>query len=1662
MYSITRSSDLHVLLQTTNAEARILHAIRCPNSGEGLVRALELVEKSLSALARQEGLPRANHWRDACSGLHAKCQALEATHTYLSSLPKEQKPRVFERLARPPQSQLFDVASEKSMAVLGHLIAAAVSKNEELSVVPIDAWATLHRGNASGPDWIDIVEAIPQTKPEVDAALKWVKVQGLRTLLQEFQVALATPLTEPSSAINAPTSAGASTRPAAESPNECHSVESKEDVDEMEEPASNPKVKRRNYEQSSKISPTGWLIKQAIHALHTQLFGLIGDRDRLHPDYLQSVCKGLMSSFETGGKDERDFVSVSHLSLKSGLPANLVIHLPLHPVSYPWVDLAHGEIVWNYRLALESNSDSPVQLPSRSNVELIQIALDANVIEHLRAREFESPGSCGVGALFRIASGTEAVPWLKAYRKFLRGHGDVVHPAYDARFSRSLGDVYRHVCGSDMAASFLAQDFQACAMGLLHYSTLPAAYLQDCTKKVDKFLGFRSQEAERKCGVKGALISITRDEFVHGWSKLQLLTGSALDSLASATSVERLIEAFNSLANARLLCLITLVAHRGSRLSRLTWRALYSHQTLIHIFDKDVGKYQSHRVVPAHSLVDQLLACWQEDLKLLRQRASALGMSVREKGRRAINEDNAHQPAFFQLQSKQEGDAACCITRRPIGNEGLTSMAQLCFDRPLNIGRHFLVSELLTKNIDTWLIQVLTGHARSHAEPFSDGMGMPPKIALERIRAEIDKLFAALDLSVIASIGHLPDKRRLALPSGRVPPISGDGYLHPRIGDGLRILPPPFDEHTVVAIQLVDEARAEILRRASPLEAGPTLVTAMTLFDALDPDDQRIIFGNLQSAAVLIRNTTWFTWNREKCSHEICLPLTPVSVLALTKLDRSSPGIWDEHAASVGSWIRVRFPRLQWPDNDLDAYEALAAMALRWRRYQCSPSVLTAQSCAIPAATPSRHSMLRIATDLGAQKTPAPSKLGKAIRLGSKKFHNKSVGLLKLVADRLRDVAGRSKQLGEGVARAKILQIALQDIDTDSDLRAANLKSVILHEVKLNLDNSPDSNDFGTLAGYLADVLLALELLDSQDDLEDFTGEEIRDWVACSKVRIDDAKDSTNAVKDDKPRYFGLKRFLSVGSLLGWDVPKDLFGSVVEHGMFDGLRKSAASCVILERDHCEIHRLLLDHFEDWPVLAKLATLTEDILRNAPLRSSEQIVLRKDCIVSSIGSLAIESDGFSHLKSKHATRLIKLPESLCDRISQTLDEPDDSFGKYLFIENNAADWATAKEIDEALISAATQVTGDASLRKHSFRAAAISNRVWPSWECVAKALLDGSWSPAQHHHYLRSACDRGFPHFINGTREAGHGHPLVTLVYYCAPWQFILGGQISASLVGIEPSGSLISDALQSTDCLRTARSRAKSHGEQFDTWGHIAKHCTKKANFPRLVALSPAAIITPRSTEGQPQEQSLMALVRFSAEILLGGSFNQCAQKHGLALPIARRLESLIPFGAERATLVKRRRGDPGGDSLKEDRLFLNSEWAIPLIESLVASPPANLRRLGEDLSPARPNARSSAPGATAMLKRINEHLACLPSTDVSLQIRFSSTYPRVITTQLLASFHPRLVVGSDNSRIGAHPLFQIVDRSCVANARAAGKWTVVTRVLVAAVQSVLLLTKGE
>lgn len=175
-------------------------------------------------------------------------------------------------------------------------------------------------------------------------------------------------------------------------------------------------------------------------------------------------------------------------------------------------------------LALDNNSeDSDIQLPPRGDIEIIRIALDADVAQHLRGRALLAQTDVQeLGMLLGVGFGNAAKTSLKAYRQLLHSHGDPVHPAYDGRFSRSGGDTYRHVCGSDMVAAFMAQDFHACAMGILHYTTFPTAFLRKCNEKFDQFLGFRTAAAQQDGNYKGALIYITSEDFCRGRTALRL------------------------------------------------------------------------------------------------------------------------------------------------------------------------------------------------------------------------------------------------------------------------------------------------------------------------------------------------------------------------------------------------------------------------------------------------------------------------------------------------------------------------------------------------------------------------------------------------------------------------------------------------------------------------------------------------------------------------------------------------------------------------------------------------------------------------------------------------------------------------------------------------------------------------------------------------------------------------------------------------------------------------------------------------------------------------------------------------------------------------------------------------------------------------------------
>lgn len=844
-------SELCSKLRASLAEAQLLSAICCPESGQGLIAALTRTETALGAYFEYSELPRVEAWLKVCHALADKCEDFHEGGFVDLGLAPDKCSSVFAELASKAVHRPTGEAAVKTDQLLGLVLAGAISSNTQPAVLAIEAWSTLRRAGrgrkGAHADWGKLIDAVPVSTDEIEAALGWVTATGLRELLEEAlhyggAAVDAPPVDAPKATTADGTSVGLATD--GRSAKTAFNPDLHEDPD-TERPASKKREHKKRDDTKAKKNPIGWLIKSANYGRYVQRFGLVGDRDHQHPLTLQLVCQRLKAKFSEGDLVARDRVAFSHVSLRSALPGRLALHLPVAGTSYPRLDITRGELLWCYRQALDSNRDEDGYAPPLGPTceeHVIRLVLDADIAQLLRLRRLDRPDAKTMGELLGVGQTEEAQDaWLYGYRRFLREHGDPAHPPYDARYAGSLGDVYRHACNNDILAAFLALDFQPCAMGLLHYLTFPAQYIAERDREVFDFLSWRMPDTSKATGVQGSDIHISPEEFRDGWSKLQDRTRAARDELVAAVDAAGIAGAFNTLTNCRLLAFIAVTAHRGKKLSRLTIRALFTHRDTLHFFDKDVGEYQSNRVVPAHSLADRVLAAFQSDLQLLERRVHEVGVALQADGRRAVLGANAIQTAFFNLRC----DSAKAVSRTPVVRSLVESEAKASFARPLNIGRHFLVSQLFMAGTSTWLVQVLTGHSRKHAEPFNDGMSVPPQWALRQLRDAIERVFLSLDLAPVAGETSPALTRRLAVPFGALPAPASDDYINPRLTNPQRVLPPPFDEFTTVALRVIDEARAIMVETPTFASTGQGFVASQTLFDLMDPVDQQTVFSSL-------------------------------------------------------------------------------------------------------------------------------------------------------------------------------------------------------------------------------------------------------------------------------------------------------------------------------------------------------------------------------------------------------------------------------------------------------------------------------------------------------------------------------------------------------------------------------------------------------------------------------------------------------------------------------------------------------------------------------------------------------------------------------------------------------------------------------------------------
>ena len=1654
------------------SDAVLLDVLCCLASGAGLIPALLLAAAAFEIYASTFNVPRAADWAKVARSLLERLGALERAGGFaaLRVPPNTDKPTPYSLLASAGRAALSPKARDAALVLLAVILFEACHRRARLRMKDVSAWALLWRADTSkrlAKDWRTVAKKPPTTIADIHVQLESAQSGSLRDLLQAAARAMA--LDVPAVVTEWPVDEAAKASvlgPGTERPDATMAADVKSEIARSADLSEAPSTRlaadgRRDgapdsNEAGSRIkpedlkNPVGWKLKQSLYSEYTQLFDLPCHRDRLAPFQMKQLFRALATTLNSGSEVDRDYVVIAHLSARAGLTLEILLDLPLGPAGSVWIDRERRCLAWDFNTALKG-LDPSASMPSAP----VLLRLEARVSARLASILARNPSAARLRDCFGLTAGAlQQVVWIDAYRQFLQRHGDQDHRAYEARFAYSMGDVYRSVTGNESLAPLMALDFTSMPTSLLYYITFTAKYIDECERKVFEYLEWSPPQEPYPLPTVGATISISTTRFSQGWTALQQDAGSHRKAVEAATTAIELVDAFNALSNDRLASFMCLTGHRGTLLHRLVWRALFMHTGTAQLFDKDVGRHQSRRHVPVTRLLDQLRAAWREDFQLLARQAKRLGIALRAKGHRALAPGAAGE-AFCHIRvTDRQGSPE--LERARSGKSRLTALFKKHFNAPINIARHFLVSELLMRGAGTWLIRALTGHYRRHAELHGDGMLHPPSLNVERLGAALDTLVEDLALCPPGGFSNVSCVTILLPLEGPVPkpvPLRKPGQA---AAAPMQVLPPAFDAWSPLALRFGDEARA-LLSRSAELDPSPDFLANLLWFGLFDLEDQASILNDWPNHRSPQAAVALASWSRDRSQQRITMPLN--AACALARADVPIGEAIDTLAAMavVGQWHRTHFPGLHWPKDSFDAYRVAVRLMLGWRRFNMSPALLTAGSMDMPSAAFDVQSVLRIA-DAPNASPEDDATLGLAVRAGPARHRGLHSDMLEAVADTLREVASRDEKLGRDPARAALWQEKLQRVVPNDDARAETLHALMMEEASLILTNSDEADKVTTLYGYLSEQLDALQLLEPSDNMAEFDPEEFKSWVAQAKAQIDDLRRDTVAVRLDEPRHFGLKRLLKVGARLGWQVPRRLWSDGGSRSAFDGYRASAASVAILGSDFDRMRQLLTRHFTEWPASQHDALLSLDLHMAVPLRSGARTSLPATAVFVRHPAMRIGTGAYNRDKQSRGDFIVSTPDDVHARLLDARKAQISASNSLLLTRSTESDPGHDRKITEALVSAGAQSTRNARFREQSLRGANAANRLWPDWESICRDVLQCHGTVQRCHEYMQSMMSRPTTGVVQAARDCGHSRSTITLDFYGGPWPLLWSVATQALLVGLKPSGERLRKKLGDTGSLRNARLAAKHRRQPFCTWHDAARRVVKSSDVPLLASDVEVATVVPRGDASGPAEARLADAALLVASRMVRNLSPRLADGLGIPGPLAQRLGAAVPGSDEVKVLVRRQRGAATPEQLEIDAKFLLEPDCRSLSEHLASRSSDAIDALLTDLRHGPDRRARRALVGSELAERLALHLVTLPQT-LQLLCRVSAKYASPLEDEDILGLGDRFVLAEKpDPRIGPIPRLMVTtfepgtDKEIADETEAVGRWTVAVRLLCSAV----------
>lgn len=1548
------------------------------------------------------------------------------------------KERVYGQFSKPAKSNISTTALSRVNGSIGLIVLSTVAQSSTIPATVAVAWSRLQRSGSHRegrhPDWERLANDFPTSKDALTQWLSKATEPDMLVFLKTLEVALATPLLIP--LVVHTRASELEGEKSQEAPDSSHITldDSKEDAREVPAPPE---------------SFVGWLIQRANQSGFLSHQGLPGRWEKQTPSELIFVCKKIDAAL-AGTIQEQQFAVFSILSLSSGLPANLLVNVKLKPSTDLWVDFNIGCIHWCLLRFLDLDKAKSISLDGVSPSQIMDIWLPRRVQVASCALSHNHPDASNViefltGRGDRIAM----LSFLDEYRAWLTSLGSSsLHPIYDARFSRSLGQIYRTQF-NDVFAAFCALDFEECSMGMLHYVQLPRQFVHSATTSVFETLGLGPAVTPPELsGVVGSTAAMDFSAFIGGLKSIWTRRENATLEMQSSNTTEQVVDRFTEIAHLDQLLELSLSAARDKHLERLTWGHLHAHPKLIVRADKDIDQYTKFRLIPAHLALKNVLNAHAEAKSLFCEKLERQGVKPRSpRGRRF--DDNSPHLSFFATADVLTKDGTSFIVRRATDRKKLQALSEKYLNGFLNVGRHTIVSALVQTPIDPWLLKALTGHYRGQCEPFSDGQSMPPATAMRDLCNALDTLFLPL---APASGKYAAD---FTLPikcfQGRLPNSTTEALRSEQ--SRARVLSAPFDGYTLASLRVIDQLAKFLRAGQGPEHAGANLLLNLLIGNWIALSDVKIIWANQDSFIQASSGCAHVTWTRPSGCAQIRVVLTAASLVSLGSFrKRGIDRTWEGANVEARDWLAQRMPAICWPNPGHQAVDRLSALMSRWLRFHLPPYLLATASPKMTSATASPPSFLRL-IDSANESISRPDTLQypKPIPRGKSNLRFLK-SKLQQVIDLVHDYGNPQKHTGEDWQLMKSLSEAVSKIDCSLDLAAAAIAEWVQSEAALWVGSKGGRIQVSSLSTYVYLLAPAFIELTPIHNLKEWTGEWFEFTAKLAGPHTTEDSDKSDEKRAD--RITAAKRFTSQLSALGYPIPSDLFA---EHALNtgDGMRKSAAAVLILHHDRAVVRRLMVEHFGDWPLDARLAGLYVDLRFNLSLRSIEAAVLPLSAI-DQFESVAITSDGFSHLKSENSRRLQHLSEEFTvefTRIAASVRaaRPDAS---WLFLMDDRSDWRLIVTLEKAFSAALKQVTNDPDATPHSSRSVMPLAALFPGWEALSTNMLNGTASHTDYELFLRALEEKGFTNITSVLLAIGHGHPLTFLKYYFAIWDLLISVFLRKHEMSFDDSAELIRHhRVQHKAAFTKARQR---QGAAFNGPQWLISKELKSLGLPLFqCSLVPLQAAADKMARQKDRIVPIKDQVRYLAARFAKLEALAAAHEFNIDTQTLEGLEVRF-MDAETDALLVRHQSKVSVRGKEAEVRFLKSAAGALLTRKLLHAGKVDLENFGDALSPKR-TYKALAPPASVIQKSLESHLDCLPPS-LSILIQFAPGKYGPDELARLGSFSPRVRIGAADPDLAARPRISVIETDAPGNLVLRARRTSSTRCLIA---SILLLANS-